>query len=109
MPVGAAGRALLGAGAPWYDSWLQHPDREDQFWDAQWFTGALENTKVPVFLVNGWQDVFLEQTLEQYRRQYERNAQVALTIGPWSHARLLREGASTYLPEAFDWLTRHLA
>lgn len=109
LPLAAAGRAVLGTGALWYESWLEHSDRADSYWDSQRFTDALDSARVPVLLVNGWQDVFLEQTLEQYRRLRNRNVDVALTVGPWTHARLLRRGASTFAPEALSWLTTHLA
>ncbi|MDT5095771.1 MAG: uncharacterized protein QOH60_5134 [Mycobacterium sp.] len=108
VALDAAGRAVLGGGAPWYESWLKHPDRDDPYWTARRFTGALDRSEVPVLLINGWQDAFLEQTLEQYRRLRERDVDVALTIGPWSHARLLRNGLSTFAPEALEWLTTHL-
>src|SRR6202011_2065055 len=29
LPVGEAGRALLGAGGRWYESWLEHPEHGD--------------------------------------------------------------------------------
>ncbi|MDT5330211.1 MAG: uncharacterized protein QOF31_1508 [Mycobacterium sp.] len=109
MPVGAAGRAVLGTGAAWYESWLEHPDRSDTYWEPMRFTDALDRSQVPVFLVNGWQDLNLEQTFEQYHRLHERDVEVALTVGPWTHARMLRQGASTFIPEALEWLTIHLA
>ena len=108
MPVNAAGRAALGPAAPLFESWLTHPDRTDSFWDPQRFDKALDRSRVPVLLVNGWQDVFLDQTLEQYRRLRERGVEVALTIGPWVHSRMLRKGASTFVAEALDWLTFHV-
>lgn len=108
VPLGAAGRKRLGAGAAWWQAWLEHPDRDDSYWQSQRFTKALEETRVPVLLVNGWQDLFLEQTLEQYRRLRERGVEVALTIGPWTHARLLRKGASVFLVESLNWFNAHL-
>ena len=32
LPVGEAGRTLLGEGAPWFESWLEHPEHDDPFW-----------------------------------------------------------------------------
>jgi len=109
MPLSAVGRAALGPDAPLFESWLTHPDRTDNFWEPQRFDDALNRCRVPVLLINGWQDLFLDQTLEQYRRLRERGVEVALTIGPWVHARMLRKGASTFVPEALDWLTSHVA
>ena len=109
LPLGAAGRTLLGAGAPWYESWLQHPDRDDPYWDPLRFGAALDRAQAPVLLISGWQDVFLEQTLEQYRRLRGRGVEVALTVGPWTHTQLLGKGAGTLTRESLEWLDAHLA
>lgn len=109
VPLGAAGRALLGAGAPWYESWLQHPDLDDPFWQPMQLGAALDRVQVPVLLITGWQDLFLSQTLEQYRRLRGRDVQVALTIGPWTHAQLFTQGLSVNTRESLAWLDAHLA
>jgi putative CocE/NonD family hydrolase len=108
VPLDAAARAVLGDGAPWYESWLKHPDRDDPYWTPRRFTAALDRSQVPVLLINGWQDAFFDQTLEQYRRLRERDVEVALMVGPWTHARLLRQGIATFASEALQWLTTHL-
>ncbi|MGV0795173.1 CocE/NonD family hydrolase [Mycolicibacterium sp. XJ1819] len=108
LPLNPAGRAALGPYAPLYESWLAHPDRDHEFWDPQRFSDALDRCQAPVLLVTGWQDLFLSQTLEQYRRLRERGVEVALTIGPWVHDRMLRKGASTFVAESVDWLSAHL-
>ena len=38
---------------------------------------ALDRAEIPVLLISGWQDIFLTQTLEQYRRLHERGVDVA--------------------------------
>ncbi len=108
LPMGAAGRELLGSGAPWFESWLEHPDREDPFWDALRFTEALDRAAVPVLLLSGWQDLFLDQTLQQYRQLRGRGVPVALTVGPWTHSQLLTKGLRTVVGESLDWLGTHL-
>lgn len=104
----ARGRTALGEGAPWWETWIGHPDRSDPYWEELRFSRALATSNVPVLLVNGWQDVFLEQTLEQYDQLRVRGVDVAMTVGPWSHARMLREGVGTFAPEAFEWLSAHM-
>jgi putative CocE/NonD family hydrolase len=108
LPLGAAGRALLGDAAPWYESWLQHPDRDDPFWEPLRFETALERVQVPVLLVGGWQDLILRQTLQQYRRLRDRGVDVALTVGPWTHTQLLTKGLGTITRESLAWLDTHL-
>lgn len=109
VPAGEAGRTLLGVGAPWYESWLEHPDHDDPFWAGTQLQTALERTEIPVLLLSGWQDVFLEQTLEQYAQLRRRNVPVAMTIGSWTHSHMLTKGASIVLRESLAWLDTHLA
>ena len=109
LPVGEAGRALLGTGAPWYESWLEHPEHDDPHWAPLQLHQALERTQIPVLLIGGWQDLFLEQTLAQYQRLRERGVPVAVTIGPWTHAQMMTKAAPTVVRESLDWLDAHLA
>ncbi|MBS1695990.1 MAG: CocE/NonD family hydrolase [Actinobacteria bacterium] len=109
LPLGAAGRALLGDGAPWYESWLAHPETRDEFWAPTRLHAALERARIPVLLTTGWQDVFLTQTLEQYERLHARGVDVALTVGPWTHMQIGVQGARRNGREARRWLAAHLS
>lgn len=108
LPLGAAGRALLGGGSPWYESWVEHPDRDDPFWDRLRHPVALEQTRVPVLLLSGWQDLFLDQALAQFETLRERGTEVALTVGPWTHTEMLTKGLRTVSAESLAWLGTHL-
>jgi putative CocE/NonD family hydrolase len=109
LPVGEAGRALLGTGAQWYESWLEHPEHDDPHWAQLQLHQALERTQIPVLLLSGWQDLFLEQTLAQYRRLRERDVPVAMTLGPWTHTQLMTKGGPTVIRESLGWLGAHLS
>lgn len=109
LPVGGAARTLLGEGAPWVESWLEHSEHDDLFWAPTQLQAALEHSEVPVLLLTGWQDLFVEQTLEQYARLRRRDVPVAVTIGPWTHGSMLTRGAPTLLRETLAWLNVHLA
>ena len=50
-------------------------------------TAALDRCEVPVLLLGGWQDLFLDQTITQYQHLRDRGIDVAMTIGPWTHSR----------------------
>ena len=108
LPLGAAGRELLGTGAPWWESWLDHPDDNEPFWETMRFGAALDRVQVPVLLIGGWQDLFLQQTWQQYRHLRDRGVDVALTMGPWTHTQLLSQGLRTIAQESQDWLDTHL-
>jgi uncharacterized protein len=109
LPLGESARRLLGTGAPWFESWLEHPEYDDPHWAPLQLHQALERTQIPVLLLSGWQDLFLEQTLAQYRRLRERNVPVAVTIGPWNHTQMMTKGAATVIRESLGWLGAHLA
>ncbi|BBZ74479.1 CocE/NonD family hydrolase [Mycobacterium paraseoulense] len=108
LPVGETARALLGAGAPWFESWVEHADPTDPFWDRLRCGDALDRVDVPVLLIGGWQDIFVRQTLQQYGHLRRRGVDVALTMGPWTHTQLLTTGLSTCVRESLDWLGSHL-
>lgn len=109
LPLGSAGRDLLGDNSPWYESWVEHPRGDDPFWTGMRMTSALEHSDVPVLLIGGWQDLFLEQTLEQYRRLRDRGVDVAMTIGPWTHIDMMAKAAGTAAAETLSWLGTHMA
>lgn len=108
LPLGSAGRALLGDGSPWYESWVEHPEADDPFWDRLRHPAALERSQVPVLLLGGWQDLFLDQTLAQYRALRDRGVEVAMTIGPWTHTQMLTSGLGRVTAESLQWLDTHL-
>ncbi|MGD1237366.1 CocE/NonD family hydrolase [Mycobacterium seoulense] len=108
LPVADTVRELLGAGAPWFESWVEHSDPTDPFWDRLRCGDALERVDVPVLLIGGWQDIFVRQTLQQYGHLRRRGVDVALTMGPWTHTQLLTTGLSTCVRESLDWLGSHL-
>jgi uncharacterized protein len=108
LPMGTAARALLGAGAPWFESWAEHCEPDDPFWDRMRHPAALDRAEVPVLLVGGWQDIFVQQTLQQYRHLRDRGVDVALTMGPWTHTELLTKGLAISVRETLDWLGVHL-
>jgi uncharacterized protein len=109
VPMGPAARTLLGTGAPWFESWAEHPDSDDPFWNSRRCSEALDRVQVPVLLLSGWQDVFLRQAMQQYQHLRKRGIDVALTVGPWTHTQMLTKGLATGARESLDWLDTHLA
>ncbi|HEX7827052.1 MAG TPA: CocE/NonD family hydrolase, partial [Mycobacterium sp.] len=108
-PAGAAGRQLLGSGATWYESWLSHPDGTDPFWENMALADTLDKVDVPVLLIGGWQDLFLEQTLTQFQHLHQRGVPTAVTIGSWTHSQVMTRGGAMVLRESLAWLDTHLA
>jgi hypothetical protein len=57
-------------------------------------------------LVGGWQDLFIEQTLEQYRALAGRGVPTRLMVGPWTHLDLASKAGSAVV-ESLAWLDRY--
>lgn len=103
VPLHEAGTKVLKDRAPWYESWLRTSDVSDPYWQPSRLGHALEAVNTPVLLATGWQDVFLAQTFDQYRRLRERGADPTLLVGPWSHG----DGGGDVLRETLRWLDGH--
>ncbi|MBB5365402.1 CocE/NonD family hydrolase [Deinococcus humi] len=106
LPLLETGERHLGHGpfAASYGDMLTRADPGDPYWAPRRLGEALERVRVPVLLAGGWQDIFLDQTLEQYTRLRDRDVDVALTVGPWAHG----EGLGVMTRESLDWLAEHL-
>ncbi len=106
LPMESAADNLGGGGAPWFREWVSGPHPEGPYWDPYRATDALHRSTVPTLLVGGFQDPFLDQTLEQYQVLHERGVDVGLTVGPWTH---LGIDMSVIVPESLAWLDAHRA
>ena len=106
LPVAAGYRDLLGREPTWSERWLEHPQATDPFWGPMQCGAALERVTVPVLLVGGWHDLFIEQTLEQYRTLAARDVPTRLLVGPWAHLDITSQGAVA-LTESLAWLDRY--
>ena len=97
---------MIGREPAWSERWMEHPQASDPFWAPMQCGPALERITVPVLLVGGWQDLFIEQTLEQYRTLAGRGVPVRLLVGPWAHLDLTSQG-SVAINESMAWLDRY--
>jgi putative CocE/NonD family hydrolase len=109
VPLSSAGRNLLGERSPWYESWIEHPDVDDPFWEPMRMTHALDRCSVPVLLISGWQDIFIDQTITQYQHLRRRGMDVAMTVGPWTHDQMVTKANGNTTAETLTWLGSHLA
>ena len=80
-------------------------DVNDPLWTPMRHAGAVQRANLPILLFTGWGDVFLEQTMEQYRVLQERSINVGLTVGPWYH---LTTTGPDFMSESFQWINQHL-
>jgi putative CocE/NonD family hydrolase len=106
MPIMTSARTYLGTAAPWFESWLEHPEISDEFWAPLQCGAALDRIGAPTLLIGGWHDLFIEQTLEQYAALTGRGVPARLLAGPWAHLDVPRAAVNT--AESLLWLDQHL-
>jgi putative CocE/NonD family hydrolase len=106
LPIAAGFRDLLGREPTWSERWMEHPQLTDPFWEPLQCGAALERITVPVLVVGGWQDLFIEQTLEQYRALAARGVPTRLLVGRWAHLDITAQGAVA-INESLAWLDRY--
>ena len=105
-PITEGARDLLGTGAPWFETWLEHPQLTDPFWAPLQCGAALERISIPTLLIGGWQDLFLEQTIEQFGALAERGVPTRMLIGAWTHVDTATKAGPAFA-EGLAWLERH--
>src|SRR4029078_5155605 len=87
---GQMGLVRRGGRAPYYDDWLRH-DTWDAYWQQWSPRRRYEQITVPTLHVDGWYDIFLEGTLEDFNSLQQRaGSETArrhqkLVVGPWRH------------------------
>jgi putative CocE/NonD family hydrolase len=107
-PIGTHARAMLGGGALWFEDWMAHRDITDPYWAPLQCGAALQRLRAPALLIGGWQDIFLSQTLQQYRALSGRGVPARLVIGPWTHLQVSVKGGRVAMRETLAWLDRYL-
>lgn len=108
-PIADAVQAHFDGAAPWVQERLVRPALTDEFWRPTQLAAALDTVTVPVLLLSGWQDLFIQQTFEQYARLSARGVEVGLTVGPWTHIAIAREAAKPMTQQTLAWLDEKMA
>ena len=76
--------------APYFFDWLQHPNN-DAYWQRWSIRTHYDQITVPALNFDGWYDVFVNGTLENFNGMREQGgSEVArqgqqLVVGPWQH------------------------
>ncbi|MBW4420993.1 MAG: CocE/NonD family hydrolase [Myxacorys californica WJT36-NPBG1] len=82
-----------------YQTWLDHPDPEDDYWKRLSPLTYLENFDLPMLHIGGWFDTYMRGTLNFYKAM-KQPAQ-HLIVGAWAHLPWGRKvGAIDYGAEA---------
>ncbi|WP_433710206.1 CocE/NonD family hydrolase [Nocardia sp. CA-084685] len=107
LPVVECGRDLLGEKGDWFRKWISERDLTAGHWPKTRLADSLDRVQVPVLIHTGWQDIFFQQSLEQYQHLRQRGVDVAMTVGPWEHLDIEGKAAPMLMAENFDWLATH--
>jgi putative CocE/NonD family hydrolase len=100
-------QAHHGGKTPWLDTMLAKADISDPYYAPMQLERALERANIPILIITGWYDIFIEQSIEQYVQLRERGCNVNLTVGPWTH---FKSGLAPQMSRhGFDWIEEHLA
>jgi putative CocE/NonD family hydrolase len=74
--------------APYYHDWLEAPESADESSKVQ--RTIYERVSVPALHIGGWYDIFINETLSNYRgmrqkEKYNLARSQRLIVGPWAH------------------------
>ena len=106
LPLGDAIKHLSGVDLPLYREQLEHHAPDDPYWSSLDFSGMLANWKVPMLLVDGWQDYQCPQMLDDYVALRAGGVPVWVRIGAGGHIGGGGEGGMTDAP--LLWFDTHL-
>ncbi len=84
LPLRHADFAATGQRSPILQTVLDHP-AYDAFWRNLSTREHIDRIHVPVFIVGGWYDCFVESDLEAYAALRANSGVDRIVVGPWPH------------------------
>ena len=106
LPLGDAITFLSGEDLPLYREQLEHNAPDDPYWSSLDFSGMRASWKVPMLLVDGWQDYQCPQMLDDYVALRGAGVPTWIRIGTGGHIGGGGEGGMTDAP--LLWFDTHL-
>ncbi len=105
LPLNEADRIIIGRSTRLYQHVLEHgPD--DDYWKPVDFSLHVGEVTIPIYLMGGWYDIFLDWQLKDYQALRAAGRNPYLLIGPWVHGDI--SSYSTMTRETLTWLQAHL-
>lgn len=86
LPLLDADEEIVGSPVSYYRTWLSYADTDGPYWQAMDHSRRMADITAHVHQIGGWYDIFLRETLSDYRLMRQAGHQPYLTIGPWTHA-----------------------
>ena len=85
LPLRTADRAATGRVVDFWQEVLNHPSR-DAWWRSLSTREQIDRVNVPVLIIGGWYDNFVESDLEAFELLSRRSNSHRILVGPWPHA-----------------------
>ncbi len=106
LPLSEADQILLGKSMSFYQEWMEHPSKNDPYWQRLDYQPSLSKVKAATHLFSGWYDLYVRETIEDYQALVDQGRNPYLTIGPWYHGDV--DGFQEHLRESIIWFDAFL-
>lgn len=106
LPLATADEAVLGHSQSFYQIWAAQDGPDSPYWQSVDLRPNVPNISIPIHLVAGWYDIFLQGQLADYAALHAAGHNPYLTIGPWAHMSL--PGMAASVREGLDWFNAKL-
>jgi putative CocE/NonD family hydrolase len=115
LPLRSSDIAATGQTSEMLQAALNHPSY-DSFWKNMSVRMQIDKIRIPVFLVGGWYDNFVQSDLEAYAALRQRSNVHRIVIGPWPHNMSIRFAGVDFGPSSMvpvrrlqlDWFDQWL-
>jgi putative CocE/NonD family hydrolase len=84
LPLRRSDRLATGRASSMWQDVLNHP-AYDQWWRSRSTLERIAAVRVPVFIVGGWYDNYVESDLEAFAALRKISTSHRIVIGPWGH------------------------
>lgn len=90
FPMIDSDKRIVGKEIPFFRDWARH-EQKDAYWESIDGVEMTKSLSVPVQLIAGWYDPFLQSELDDWRAIKQSPSNIVssksrLVIGPWTHA-----------------------
>jgi uncharacterized protein len=84
LPLRTVDRYITGQRIGFFQETLNHPSY-DGYWRSRSTRERLKEISIPVFIVGGWYDNYVESDLAAFAELSKQSAAHRILIGPWPH------------------------
>lgn len=106
LPLRTADEQVVGKPVSFYRTWMAQEGSDSPYWRAVDFREEVQHLDMPIQLISGWYDIFLDGLLDDYAALVAAGRQPYLTIGPWQHQAVGNNLVA--LQEGLAWFDAHL-